>query len=77
MVGDRWDVSATWSIWAAAIYGALIGPPLQLVQNAITSDEPGLENPEYLLGGMIVGSASFMLAALARNQVVRRTSRSE
>jgi len=78
MVGDRWGVSAIWSIWVAALYGGLIGPPLQVMQNAITDDEPGLvlsENPEYLLGGVIVGSITFMLAALVRNRVVLRWGR--
>lgn len=78
MAGDRWGVSATWSIWIAAIYGGLIGLPLQVVQNAITDDDPGVilsENPEYLLGGLIVGSAAFMLAALVRNRLIRKADR--
>jgi hypothetical protein len=75
MVSDRWSVSERWSLWGAAIYGGLVGPPLQVVQSAITDDEPVSvlsENPEYLLGGLIVGSAAFMLASLVRNRVVLR-----
>jgi hypothetical protein len=73
MARDGWGVSATWSIWGATIYGALIGLPLQMVRSAITDDEPGSalsKNPEYLLGGLIVGAASFMFAALIRNRRV-------
>ena len=76
MAGDRWDVSATWSIWGAAIYGALIGLPMQVVQNAITDDEPGSvlsKDPEYLLGGLIVGAVVFMLAAVVRNRLIRKS----
>lgn len=73
MVPDRWSVSERWSIRGAAIYGGLVGPPLQVVQSAIADDEPGLvlsENPEYLLFGLIIGSGAFMLAALVRNRIV-------
>jgi hypothetical protein len=76
MAGDRWGVSATWSIWGAAIYGALIGLPMQVVQNAITDDEPGSvlsKDPEYLLGGLIVGAVVFMLAAVVRNRLIRKS----
>lgn len=75
MAGDRWGVSATWSIWVAAVYGGLIGPPLQVVQNAVCGDQAGVvlsEKPEYLLGGLIVGSAVFMLVALVRNRLIRK-----
>jgi hypothetical protein len=75
MVSDRWSVSERWSIGVAAIYGGLVGPPLQVIQNAITDDDPGAvlsENPEYLVWGLIVGSAVFMLAAFVRNRVVLR-----
>jgi hypothetical protein len=74
MVRDRWSVGERWSIRGAAIYGGLVGPPLQVVQNAVADDEPGSvlsENPEYLFLGLIVGSVAFMLAALVRNRVVR------
>lgn len=73
MVGDRWGISATWNMWGAAIYGGLIGPPLQVVQDALTNDEPGLAaNPEYLLWGVIAGSVAFVLAAHARNRIIRK-----
>jgi hypothetical protein len=75
MVNDRWSVSEKWSMGGAAIYGALIGPPLQLVQTAITADEPALalsENPESLLWGAGIGAAAFILAALVRNGVILR-----
>ena len=75
MISDRWSVSERWSISGAAIYGGLVGPPLQVVQNAITADAPGLdlsENPEYLFWGLGIGAAAFMLAALVRNRVVLR-----
>ena len=74
MVRDRWSVSERWSLWGAAIYGALVGPPLQVIQNAITDDEPGLvlsQHPEYLFLGLIVGSVAFTLAALVRNRIIR------
>jgi|tagenome__1003787_1003787.scaffolds.fasta_scaffold20476314_3 hypothetical protein len=75
MVRDRWGVNPTWSMWGAAIYGGLVGPPLQVVQDALTDGEPGLAaNPEYLLWGVIAGSAAFMLAAHARNRVLLRRS---
>ena len=75
MVSDRWSVSERWSIGGAAIYGGLVGLPLQVVQNAITADEPGLvlsENPEFLFWGLGMGAAAFMLVALVRNRVVLR-----
>ena len=73
MVSDRWSVSERWSIGVAAIYGGLVGPPLQVVQSAITDDKPGLvlsENPEHLIWGLIVGAVAFMLAAFVRNLIV-------
>ena len=75
MVGDRWSVSERWSLTAAAFYGGLIGPPLQVAQGAITDDgrETALpQNPEYLVLGLLVGAAVFMLAAYVRNRVVLR-----
>jgi hypothetical protein len=75
MGSGRWSVSERWSIGVAAIYGALVGPPLQVIQNAITDDKPGLvlsDNPEYLVWGLGVGAAAFMFAAFVRNRVVLR-----
>jgi hypothetical protein len=72
--GDRWSVSERWSIAAAALYGALVGPPLQVVQNAIADDGRHTaalsEHPEYLFLGLIAGAALFVVAALVRNRVV-------
>ena len=75
MPGDRWSVSEKWSIAAAALYGAVVGPPLQIVQNAITEDKSKAvlsQNPEYLLLGLLVGAAVFMIAAHVRNRIVLR-----
>lgn len=75
MARDRWNVSEKWSIGAAAFYGALVGPPLQVVQNAIASEKSSVglaENPEYLFWGLGVGAAAFMLVAMARNRLVLR-----
>jgi hypothetical protein len=73
MIGDRWSVSERWSLAAAAFYGGLIGPPLQVAQNAIMNDGRDTvlpQNPEYLVVGLMVGAAVFMLAAHVRNRVV-------
>jgi hypothetical protein len=73
MVGDRWSVSERWSLTAAAFYGGLVGPPLQVAQNAISDDGRGTalpQNPEYLVLGLLVGAAVFMLVAYVRNRVV-------
>jgi len=73
MVGDRWSVSERWSLAGAAFYGGLIGPPLQVAQNAIMDDDRESvlpQNPEYLVLGLMVGAAVFMLAAYVRNRVV-------
>ena len=71
--GDRWSVSEKWSIAAAALYGALVGPPLQIVQNAITEDKSESilsQKPEYLFLGLMVGAAVCMLGAHVRNRIV-------
>ena len=73
MVGDRWSVSERWSLASAAFYGGLIGPPLQVAQDAIAGDgqETVLpQDPEYLVLGLLVGAAVFMLAAYVRNRIV-------
>jgi predicted MFS family arabinose efflux permease len=73
MVGDRWSVSERWGLTAAAFYGGVIGPPLQVAQNAIAGDgqETALsQNPEYLVLGLMIGAAVFMLVAHVRNCVV-------
>jgi len=73
MVSDKWSVSEKWSLGGAAIYGGLVGPPLQVVQNVITADEPASvlsESPEFLFWGLGIGAAAFMLVALVRNLVV-------
>ena len=78
MVGDRWSVSERWSLAAAAFYGGLIGPPLQVAQNAIAGNgrEAALsQNPEYLVLGLLVGAAVFTLAAYVRNRVVLKKNR--
>jgi hypothetical protein len=76
--GDRWNVSEKWSIAAAAVYGAVVGPPLQVVQNAMTEDRPETtlsQKPEYLLLGLMVGAAVFMLGAHVRNRIVLKKIR--
>jgi hypothetical protein len=73
MVGDRWSVSERWSLASAAFYGGLIGPPLQVAQSSIMGDgrDTALpQNPEYLVVGLMVVAAVFMLAAYVRNRVV-------
>jgi hypothetical protein len=73
MAGDRWNVSEKWSIAAAAFYGALVGPPLQVVQDAIADDSRGMvlaQHPEYLLLGAMGGAGVFMLIAHVRNRIV-------
>jgi len=73
VVVDRWSVSRKWSIAAAAVYGALVGPPLQVAQNAIADDgrhSTLSEHPEYLFLGLAVGVAFFVLAAVVRNRVI-------
>jgi len=75
MVSDKWSVSEKWSLVGAAIYGGLVGPPLQVVQNVITADEPASvlsESPEFLFWGLGIGAAAFMLVALVHNRVVLR-----
>jgi hypothetical protein len=76
MVGDRWGVSEKWNIAVAALYGALIGLPLQVVQDAITDDRTGMvlvRNPEFLLLGVMGGAAVFVLVAYIRNRIVLKS----
>ena len=73
MPGDRWNVSEKWSIATAALYGAIVGPPLQIVQNAITEDKSESifsQKPEYLFLGLMVGAAVFMLGGHVPNRIV-------
>ncbi len=78
MAGGRWSVSEKWNIAIAALYGGLVGPPVQVVQDAITDDTRDLvlaQNPEYLILGAIGGAAVFMLVALCRNRIVLKKHR--
>jgi hypothetical protein len=75
MTGDRWSVGEKWSIGGAALYGGLVGPPLQVVQNVVMDDNAKTlsERPEYLVLGVVVGAVAFVIGAIIRNQIVNKS----
>ncbi len=72
MVGERWSVKV------AVLFGALLGPPLRLVYDALGDvelPESGHEFAIYLGVNMMLGAVVLALVAFLRNQILVRPER--